>query len=384
MPAGNARIPGSQTRTHTRETRPHETHDRPGLIGPDRHSHSCPATFTLLTQCHGIETLSLANNGTFPTYQSEPIMIEVTSVNGRATVNIFDCGAANLTEDATARQRTSRGARASATCVLAHNDNPPHNVLSGTFAVIFDLLAMMLMSDADYATEITARETARQIGDSLLIEYLRAVVGVENCGLNADWCVSAFCLKGEHNETQNALYVIDEETNEPATWRFVRRWYADDSGRGHAAGLPFPQEAYEHADAWNNYAYDGGGNDYIGEEGPTYTAPAAFVEINRRLGIATRPARVRPTLGSPIGEWAEWLRGQGFPDACVDADSVRLIDAPTYRVHLTVNPSSAVGVSVWVNMDTPTRTVPMALTGGGCSGDSEIDCLLNLALALRP
>jgi hypothetical protein len=310
-------------------------------------------------------------------------MIEVTSENGRATVNIFDCGAANLTEDATARQRTSRGASASATCALAHDDNPPHNVLSGTFAVIFDLLAMMLMSDADYDTEITARETARQIGDSLLIEYLRAVVGVDNCGLNGDWCVSAYCIRGDQNMGNGETYIMDEESSRPATWRFVRRWNADDSGRAHVAGLHLPQEAYAHADAWNAYA-DDSGSDYIGDEGPTYTAPAAFVEINRRLGIVTRQKQARPTLGTTFVEWAEWLRSQGFPGACVDADSILLFDAPTYRVHLTVHVSSAVGVSAWVNMDTPTRTVPMAITGSGCSGDGEIDCLLELARALRP
>ena len=218
-------------------------------------------------------------------------MIEVTSVPTHPTqacVEILDPQCAMHVDAATARQCISRGVHAAANCTLS--DGPePSMTLRGSFAVIFDLLAMMLMTDADYDGEITARETARQIGDSLLIEYLRAVVGVENCGLNADWCVSAYCIRGDQNMGNGETYIIDEETDEPATWRFVRRWYADDSGRGHAAGLPFPQGAYQHADDWNAYIDSESGNDYIGEEGPAYTAPAAFVEINRRLGIATRP-----------------------------------------------------------------------------------------------
>ena len=92
-----------------------------------------------------------------------------------------------------------------------------------------------------------------------------------------------------------------------------------------------------------------------------------------RYPIAPAPKAQRPTLKSPLGQWAHWLRSQGFADACVDVDSVLMFDAPTFRMHLTVDEG---GVFVWVNMFTSVRTVPMAITGSGYGNLDMLDSLL--------
>jgi hypothetical protein len=181
-----------------------------------------------------------------------------------------------------------------------------------------------------------------------------------------------------------AAYVIDAETGTPHTWEIVRRWAPDESGRAHVAGLPYPQEAYEHSERFmREISTSHCGEDYIGQEGAAMSAPAAYAEVSRRLGLtapsAPAPKAQRPTPQSPLGQWAHWLEGQGFPDAYVDADSVFLFDTPAYRVHLIVDED---GVTVWVNMYTPSRTVPMAITGSGYGNLDMLTSLLGNARAL--
>ena len=190
-----------------------------------------------------------------------------------------------------------------------------YQCVSGTVADLFDWLAHVLMmadkwganayenSDSDASLYSAGpmnlagdyREMSRLIGDALLRHWLADTVVSADMGLNAEWSVSAFLvepdatLAGLATQWQQcgAAYVIDAETDSPCTWEIVRRWAPDESGRANINGLPFAQEVYEHADKHGGHI-DDWGNDYIGMEGATMSAPAAYVEISRRMGIVER------------------------------------------------------------------------------------------------
>lgn len=71
------------------------------------------------------------------------------------------------------------------------------------------------------------------MSDRRVAAMLREVgLPVKPCGLNADWCVSAWHLsRGEPNVTSGDHYLIDsEEKNEQGDWLFeiVTRSYNDD------------------------------------------------------------------------------------------------------------------------------------------------------------
>ena len=91
------------------------------------------------------------------------------------------------------------------------------------------------------------------------------------CGLNADWCVSAwFYGPGEANQTPGGVYVVENEDDDPCTYSVVRRWYLDwVDAAGTIEGYPGATHA-DMADA--DYA-----NDLIWEECeyPTWDAADA-------------------------------------------------------------------------------------------------------------
>ena len=67
-----------------------------------------------------------------------------------------------------------------------------------------------------------------------------------SCGLNADWCVSAFCLSDAiPNITQGAYYIIDEEDD---TWSLVRRFHDPDE---EAEPNPHDDEVYDKSNDGN-------------------------------------------------------------------------------------------------------------------------------------
>lgn len=67
-----------------------------------------------------------------------------------------------------------------------------------------------------------------------------------SCGLNADWCVSAFCLSdAAPNITQGAYYIIDQEDD---TWSLVRRFHDPDD---EAEPNPHDDEAYDDSEDGN-------------------------------------------------------------------------------------------------------------------------------------
>ena len=270
-----------------------------------------------------------------------------------------------------------------------------YQCVSGTADDLFDWLAHVLMMADKWCPQRAwlaedYRSMATLIGDALLRHWLANTVVSEDMGLSADWSVSAFLVEPDATlaslATQyqhcGAAWLVDESDTTPHAWSIVRRWAPDESGRMHSAGLPFPQSAYDHADQFRT-TVPTCGEDYIGQEGAAMSAPAAYAEVSRRLGIKASPAPApkaqRPTLQSPLGQWAHWLEGQGFPDACVDADSVFLFSTSAYRVHLIVDED---GVTVWVNMFTSSRTVPMAITGSGYGNLDMLTSLLGNARAL--
>ena len=60
--------------------------------------------------------------------------------------------------------------------------------------------------------------------DTILSHHLTA------CGLNADWCVSAWHVGGnEPNRVSGDIYVVEEEDiDDPARFFVVQRFYTDD------------------------------------------------------------------------------------------------------------------------------------------------------------
>tara|TARA_R110000737_G_scaffold258317_1_gene266877 strand:- start:26 stop:307 length:282 start_codon:yes stop_codon:yes gene_type:complete len=68
--------------------------------------------------------------------------------------------------------------------------------------------------------------------DTLLSHHLTA------CGLNADWCVSAWHVgDNEPNTVSGDIYVVEEEDiDEPARFFVVQRFYTDDTVDDELAG----------------------------------------------------------------------------------------------------------------------------------------------------
>ena len=172
-----------------------------------------------------------------------------------------------------------------------------YQCVSGTVADLFDWLAHVLMMADKWSPERhevagSYREMARLIGDSLLRHWLAYTVLSADMG-HLDWPGSAFLVEpdellaemAEDGDLNGAAWLVNDETYTPHTWELVRRWAPDDSGRAHVAGLPFPQSAYEHADQFDNGTVPTCGEDYIGHEGAAMSAPAAYVEISRRMGL---------------------------------------------------------------------------------------------------
>ena len=239
-------------------------------------------------------------------------MIEVTSgALGSAVITIYCPDTAHLFCDALARFDATRtpdpdGNHVSGTDIdwAYHGDGlesvDAYLQSEGTVATLFDFVARTLMSTKSWGTggfydAGDYRHLATLIGDALLRHWLADTVGAANMGLNGDWSVSAFLVEPDTTlaglatqyQHDGAAWLLDEESSTPHTWSIVRRWAPDESGRGHVAGLPFPQSAYDHADRFRT-PEPTCGEDYIGQEGATMSAPAAYVEISRRLGIAAR------------------------------------------------------------------------------------------------
>ena len=217
--------------------------------------------------------------------------------NGEILVQVYCADMADHMVTALGRYTSVRRAQALSWWFHDSGSVECYQCVSGTVADLFDWLAhVLMMADkwcpADSWRAGDYREMARLIGDALLRHWLANTVVSADVGLNSNWSVSAFLVEADASlarlATQyqycGAAYVIDAETDSPYTWEIVRRWAPDESGRGHVAGLPFPQETYEHADKHGGHI-DDWGNDYIGQEGATMSAPAAYVEVSRRLGI---------------------------------------------------------------------------------------------------
>jgi hypothetical protein len=366
-----------------------------------------------LTLRHQFETLVLANNGTLSTYLLESIMIEVDTVsidveniknqhgephaNGKVCVTVYCADMADLMCAALGRYTSVQGLQSLDWWFHDSGSVECYQCVSGTVEDLFDWLAHVLMMADRWCPQRpemaeSYRQMATLIGDSLLRHWLAHTVGSDDMGLNAEWNSSAFLVEPDATlaslATQwqqcGAAWLLDDETGTPYTWSIVRRWAPDESGRGHVAGLPFPQSVYDHADRFRA-TVPTCGEDYFGQERAGMSAPAAYAEVSRRFSTKapSAPAVKRPDVVSSYDHWVAYLRTVGFPAARVSTcgHTVVLCDEAG-KPSVCFVMDRGVDVSVWATIHTGVGEVNVQIDGDGASRPDEIDRLLASARAL--